>query len=162
MVVSVPFFAMPRALHPQIDFAIMGHPSGKGSVHIMKRVIIGVLLALAMAAGCAAAGADGIQACHRVTNTSSLTTQANKSQIELWHAETALPEVTDEINGLAEAWAEEIGPTLKSAGNNGKKNSRLDVEIRYSRTGLSWMSFMVQARTLYHQKLTDQRFTTRT
>ncbi len=129
----------------------------------MRRTIRAVLGALLSACLCfGAADAEGLQACHRVTNTSRTTTQENKSQIELWHAETALPEVTEEINGLAEAWAEEIGPTLKSAANNGKKNSKLDVGIRYSRTGLSWMSFMVQARITYHQTLTDQRFTTRT
>ena len=70
--------------------------------------------------------------------------------------------MTEEINGIAEAWAEELGPELPKAGNNGKKNSRLDVEIRYSRTGLHWMSFLVQARTTYHQKLQAQKFTTRT
>ena len=129
----------------------------------MKKTIrlAGMLLALVLLIGSYAA-ADGIQECHRVTNSSETTTQANKSQIVLWHAETALPEVTEEINGIAEGWAEEIGPELKKAGNNGKKNSRLDVEIRYSRTGLSWLSFLVQARTTYHQKLEAQRFTTRT
>ncbi len=124
------------------------------------RAVLGTLLACCLLGS--AACAEGIQACHRVENTSTTTTQSNKSQIELWHVETALPEVTDEINGLAEAWAQEIGPTLEKAGNNGKKNSKLDVDIRYSRTGLSWLSFMVQARTVYHQKLTGQRFTTRT
>ena len=124
------------------------------------RALLGAVLAACLLGS--AAGAEGIQACHRVENTSATTTQDNKSQIELWHVETALPEVTEEINGLAEAWAEEIGPTLEKAGNNGKKNSKLDVDIRYSRTGLSWLSFMVQARTVYHQKLTAQRFTTRT
>ena len=124
------------------------------------RAVLAAVLAACMIGG--AAGAEGIQACHRVENTCTTTTQENKSQIELWHVETALPEVTEEINGLAEAWAEEIGPTLGKAGNNGKKNSKLDVDIRYSRTGLSWLSFMVQARTVYHQKLTAQRFTTRT
>ena len=124
------------------------------------RAVLGAVLAACLLGS--AAGAEGIQACHRVENTSRTTTQSNKSQIELWHVETALPEVTEEINGLAEAWAEEIGPTLEKAGNNGKKNSKLDVDIRYSRTGLSWLSFMVQARTVYHQQLTAQRFTTRT
>ena len=129
----------------------------------MRKTIRTVLVTLLAACLCfSGGGAEGMQACHRVNNTFKTTTQENKSQIELWHTETALPEVTDEINGLAEAWAAEIGPTLKKAGNNGKKNSKLDVEIRYSRTGLSWMSFMVQARTTYHQALTDQRFTTRT
>ena len=136
----------------------------KGAAERMKLkkagVIPGILLALALLVS--AALAEGIRDCHRVTNTSNTTTQKNKSQIELWHAETALPEVTAEINGIAEGWAEELGPALKAAGNNGKKNSKLDVVIRYSRTGLRWMSFMVQARTVYHQKLTAQQFTTRT
>ena len=70
--------------------------------------------------------------------------------------------MSDELNALAEGWAEEYAPTLKPAGNNGKRNSRLDAEIRYSRTGLHWMSFVVQARITYHQQLTMQRFTTRT
>ena len=108
------------------------------------------------------AGAETLQACHRVTNTAKTSTQGNKSQVRLWHAETAHPAVTEEINGIAEAWAEEMGPSLPKAVNNGKKNSRLDVEIRYSRTGLHWMSFLVQARTTFHQKVTGQRFTTRT
>ena len=109
-----------------------------------------------------AADAETIRDCHRVTSSAETTLQQNKSQVRLWHAETAQESVTAEINGLAEAWAEELSPDLPAAGNNGKKNSRLDVEIRYSRTGLSWMSFLVQARTTYHQKLTGQRFTTRT
>ena len=57
----------------------------------------------------AVSGAETLQDCHRVTNTAQTTTQSNKSQVRLWHAETALPEVTDEINGLAEAWAREKG-----------------------------------------------------
>ena len=124
----------------------------------------GILLAavLAVLFAVPASRAETLQDCHRVTNTAQTTTQSNKSQVRLWHIETALPGVTDDINGLAEAWAEELGPELPAAGNSGKKNSQLDVEIRYSRTGLHWMSFLVQARTVYHQQLTAQRFETRT
>ena len=106
--------------------------------------------------------AETLQDCHRVTNKAQTTTQKNKSQVRLWQIETVQPGVTEELNGLAKDWAEELSPGLKPAGNNGKRNSRLDVEIRYSRTGLHWMSFLVQARTTYHQTLTSQRFTTRT
>ena len=126
------------------------------------RAVLGLLAAACLLCSAAAAGAEPLQDCHRVTNTAKTTTQSNKSQIRLWHAETAHPAVTEEINGLAEAWAQELSPELPKAANSGKKNSRLDVEIRYSRTGLHWMSFLVQARTTYHQKLTGQRFTTRT
>ena len=120
-------------------------------------VLAAVLLAL-----CAQAGAETMQECHRVTNRGTETKQANKSRVKLWQVETALPAVTEEINGLAQAWADELGPDLPAAVNNGKKNSRLDVEIRYSRTGLHWLSFLVQARTTFHQTLTGQRVTTRT
>ena len=85
------------------------------------RAAAALLLAACLCLG--TAGAEGLQACHRVTNTFTTTTQKNKSEIKLWHAETALPEVTDEINALAEAWAEELGPELKSAGNSGKKTA---------------------------------------
>ena len=130
----------------------------------MKRKLTGFLLAILLAVTfiVPASLAEPLQDCHKVTNSATITTQSNKSQVKLWHAETVNPDVTREINSLAEAWAEELSPTLKPAGNTGKKNSRLDVQIRYSRTGLHWMSFMVQARTTYHRKLTGQRFTTRT
>ena len=106
--------------------------------------------------------AEPLQECHRVTSAYTDTKQANASVIRLWQVETALPAVSQEINGLASAWAQELGPALPKAVNSGKKNSRLDVEIRYSRTGLHWMSFLVQARTTYHRKLTDQRIVSRT
>ena len=131
---------------------------------MMRLIRTGILLAvlLAVVLVTPVSQAEPLQECHKVTNTANITTQSNKSQVKVWHVETANDAVTEEINGLADAWAEEIGPELKAAGNSGKKNSRLDVEIRYSRTGLHWMSFMVQARTTYHRKLTGQRFTTRT
>ena len=125
-----------------------------------------VILCLAALAVCCAlfsgAGAETLQECHKVTNTATEKKQENLSRVKLWHVETALPAVSEEINGVAKAWAEELGPGLPKAVNNGKKNSRLDVEIRYSRTGLHWLSFLVQARTTFHQELTAQRFTTRT
>lgn len=136
--------------------------AGREKMRKTIRTVLVLLTAVCLLAGTGSAYAETLQECHKVTNTATLSTQKNKSQIKLWHAETAHPAVTEEINGIAEAWAEELGPDLPKAGNNGKKNSRLDVEIRYSRTGLHWMSFLVQARTTYHQKLTAQKFTTRT
>ena len=128
----------------------------------LKRAGILLLVLLVCFMNIPVSGAESLRDCHRVTNKASVTTQKNKSQVKLWHVETAHPVVTEEINGIAQAWADELSPDLPKAGNNGKKNSRLDVEIRYSRTGLTWLSFLVQARTTYHQKLTAQQFTTRT
>ena len=135
--------------------------SGRRKERGRRCAFFGILLALFLLPVFPAL-AEAIQDCHRVTNTYTDTKQSNKSVIRLWQVETALPAVTEEINGLARAWAEELGPSLPAAKNTGKKNSQLDVEIRYSRTGKTWLSFMVQARTAYHQKLTAQRFTTRT
>lgn len=128
----------------------------------LKRAGILLLVLMICFMNMPVSGAESLRDCHRVTNKATVTTQKNKSQVKLWHVETAHPAVTEEINGIAQAWADELSPDLPKAGNNGKKNSRLDVEIRYSRTGLSWLSFLVQARTTYHQKLTAQQFTTRT
>ena len=131
----------------------------------LLRRTAGLCLALAMILALLpvpAAGAETLQECHKVTNTYTDTKASNKSVVRLWHVETANEDVTREINGIAEKWAEELGSDLPAAKNTGDGNSRLDVEIRYSRTGLTWMSFMVQARTIYHRELTDQQFTTRT
>ena len=128
----------------------------------LKKAGILLLILLICFMNMPVSGAESLRDCHRVTNKASVTTQKNKSQVKLWHVETAHPAVTEEINGIAQAWADELSPDLPKAGNNGKKNSRLDVEIRYSRTGLTWLSFLVQARTTYHQKLIAQQFTTRT
>ena len=128
----------------------------------MKRRLTAFILMVFLLAGLLPASAEPLQDCHKVKNTYKDTKNANKSVVRLWHAETALPSVTEEINALAGAWADELGSDLPSAGNNTSKNSRLDVEIRYSRTGLHWLSFLIQARTVYHRELKDQRIATRT
>ena len=119
-------------------------------------LVLGLLLL------CAAAGAESISPFHQVTNTRSETKNENGSVVRLWHVETAAASVSDEVNGLAEAWAAELGPDLPAQKNGTTKNSRLDVEIRYSRTGHTWLSFLVQARTQYHQQLTGQVIASRT
>ena len=120
----------------------------------------GLLLCLLLAA--AGGLGEGISELHQVTNTYTDTKNDNKSVVRLWQVETVVDAVTEEVNGIARAWAEEKGPELPKAINNTKSNSRLDAEIRYSRTGHSWLSFLIQSRTVYHRKLTEQVFTTRT
>ena len=124
----------------------------------------GLILLLCAGAANAASLQAGqpLQECHRVENSYKDTKNDNKSVVRLWQVETAHPSVTEEVNGIARAWAEELGPDLPQAVNTGKKNSRLDVEIRFSRTGMNWMSFLVQARTTFHQDLTAQRVEART
>ena len=129
------------------------------------RRFAGLMTALAIALTAllfAPAGAETLQECHRVTNSYKDQKGKNKTVVRLWHAETANEAVTQEINGIAETFAEELGSDLPAAKNTGDGNSRLDVEIRYSRTGLTWMSFLIQARTIFHRELTDQRIASRT
>ncbi|MBQ9252970.1 MAG: polysaccharide deacetylase family protein [Clostridia bacterium] len=123
---------------------------------------LGIILFLACLCALSLAAAESISPLHQVQNGYQDTVNSNKSVVRLWQVETAADSVTEEVNGIAQAWAEELGADLPAQKNAGKSNSRLDVEIRYSRTGHRWLSFLIQARTQYHQALTDQRMTTRT
>lgn len=128
----------------------------------MKRVLV-LLLSLLLAWSAApAAMAEGMQDCHRVILTKTDTKQENKSVVRVWTADTALDSVDQELADIEQRYVDRIAPELPKAANTTNKNSRLDVEVRYSRTGLHWMSFVIQARTTYHRGLTGQEFTTRT
>lgn len=103
-----------------------------------------------------------LQICHQVSVTREDTTQKNKSVIRLWTLDTYDNGVDAELAALTQEYVDRLGPTLQKAGNATSKNSRLEVEVRYSRTGLTWMSFLVQARTTYHRELIGQEMTSRT
>ena len=124
------------------------------------RRIIALLMCLFMLPAFAQAEAGlPLQDAHRVTLTQTETKQKNGSSVYLWQIVTAQEAVSAELNQLAAAYAQELGPTLKAPGSS---NSRLNVSIRHSRTGLTWLSFMVQARTIYHEQTAGVTFTTRT
>lgn len=123
-----------------------------------------VMLLLALGSACAEKLEPGLplQICHEVAVTREDTTQKNKSVIRLWTLDTYDDQVDAELAALTQEYVDRLGPTLQKAGNTTTKNSRLEVEVRYSRTGLSWMSFLVQARTTYHRELIGQEITSRT
>lgn len=102
------------------------------------------------------AAAQGMQDCHRVVLTKQDVVQENGSVIRCWSAATALAAVDNELNALTYGYVDQLGSTLQTAGNKTTKNSRMDVVIRYSRTGMSWLSFLVQARVTYHRSLIHQ------
>ena len=103
-----------------------------------------------------------LQPCHEVVATKADTTQKNQSVIRLWTLDTYDDNVDAELAALTDEYVQRLGPTLQKAGNKTTKNSRLEVEVRYSRTGMTWMSFLVQARTTYHRELIGQEITSRT
>ena len=133
----------------------------------MKKLIALLLALTLLTALCPAALAKDdaglpLQDCHRVTSTKKDTKQKNASVIRLWTLDTCLDEVDAELAAITSEYVERLGPGLPKAGNATSKNSRLEVEVRYSRTGLSWMSFLAQARTTYHRQLVGQEITSRT
>ena len=134
----------------------------RGMKRVLVRKVLGATVLLALLLVLRVSCAESISPMHQVKNTCSDTKNDNKSVVRLWQVETAVDSVSEEINAIASAWAAEKGPDLPAAGNATTRSSRLDVEIRYSRTGHSWLSFLIQARTQYHQELQDQVFTTRT
>ena len=131
-------------------------------VKAMKRVFAMLLSLMLLIPPAMAAGdqpAYGLQDCHRQTMKETQTKQRNGSVVYLWQIDTVLDDVDAELNALVRAWAEEIGPTLPAPGSS---NSRVNCIIKPSRTGLSWMSFMLQARTIVNVQTQQVRFSTRT
>lgn len=103
-----------------------------------------------------------LQPCHEVSVSRTDTTQKNKSVIRLWTLDTYDDTVDAELAAITQEYVDRLAPTLQAAANTTSKNSRLEVEVRYSRTGLTWMSFLAQARITYHRQLIGQEITSRT
>ncbi len=117
------------------------------------------LILLLPAAVQADGGYRGYQSAHRFTLTASEIKRPNDAAVRTWTIKTANQDVTKELNSLVKGYADALQGSLKAPGTS---NSRLTVAIRPSRTGLTWMSFMVQARTVYQEKNIGLDFTTRT
>lgn len=101
-----------------------------------------------------------LQDAHKATykkNSERLKTGVN---LTCWEITTAHADVTRELNALARGYVDEMIPGVEKLGY--KDSARLDVYILHSRTGLSWMSFMVQSRYVRNDTTRDVRFTTRT
>ncbi len=131
----------------------------------MLKRLTALLCCLALLLPVAASAEDSwplsIRPCHQVKLNKLEITQDNQSVVAQWTVKTAQPEVDREINGLVRAYADELRGRLKQGGQN-NENSRLNVSVRYSRTGLTWMSFLVQARTIYHLQTEAVSSVTRT
>lgn len=128
----------------------------------MKRIFVMLLCLMLLIPPAVAAGdqsAYGMQDCHRQTMKEMQIKQRNGSIAYLWQIDTVQDDVDAELNNMTKTWAEEIGPQLPAPGSS---NSRVNCIIKPSRTGLTWMSFMLQARTIVSEKTREVCFTTRT
>ena len=74
----------------------------------------------------------------------------------------ALPQVSDEINALANAFDEQLSPGMTpDPGKNPRRNSRLDIHIVHTVSGESCVSFLVLARESYQRKQKQSPFAAR-
>ena len=101
-----------------------------------------------------------VQPAHQVTLTQLGSRQPNGSDIYWWNIQTAQPAVSEELNAIAQTYLDAVSPMVKKPAKD--EISRLDVAIRHSRTGINWLSFMVQSRYVKGSNTLDVRFTTRT
>ena len=100
-----------------------------------------------------------LQEAHQVSYAMHSREQA-RTTVYWWQVQTAQDSVSRELNDLAAGYAEDVLAGLETP--KYKDESRLDVNILHSRTGLTWMSFMVQSRYVHNKVTEDVRFTTRT
>ncbi len=128
----------------------------KKLIHILILMILCALLPLHFAM------AQGVPDILRVTMDNKDTTQENQSVVRQWTVKTANQAVTDEMNGYLDTYRQQYAHTLEKAGNKTTKSSRLDLDIRYSYTGDSWLSFLASARITYHREIKLTQFTTKT
>ena len=105
---------------------------------------------------------SGIPAIQRVTLQKWETTQANKSVVRMWYPKTANPEIDEELRVLMDSYKDQLAGTLPKAYNTTSRNSRLDVDCRYSRTGTQWVSFLVTARVTVARKFQSTQLVSRT
>lgn len=73
---------------------------------------------------------------------------------------TSLPQVDEMVNALADQYETDLAGNLQ-ASKNPKRNSRLDIHIVHSKSGLKALSFLVLARTSFNRKQLSSPFETR-
>ena len=127
--------------------------------HIRRMIALLMCLLLMPVMAVAESQKLPLQAAHRVTYAMYSREQA-RTTAYWWQVKTAQDSVSRELNDLASGYVEEILASIEMP--KYKDESRLDVNILNSRTGLTWMSFMVQARYVHNKVNKDVRFTTRT
>lgn len=105
---------------------------------------------------------SGTPICQQVTLEKWETTQDNKSVVRMWYPHTQRAEINDELSDIMNEYRDALSGTLPKAGNATTKNSRLDVDCRYSRTGTSWLSFLITARVTVKRQFESTDLVSRT
>ena len=103
----------------------------------------------------------GISDYHRVKATHTDIVCDGFSSVRFWHIETVSSAVSKEINFLVNDYVERFTKNEPEKTTMSDDPRTLSVSVRYSRTGIKWMSFMVQARLESNAVLIAQDFSTR-
>ena len=89
------------------------------------------------------------------------TRQPNGSTIRAFYPTTVNQQVNKELKEIIGGFIGKTAPGLPP-GKETPKDSRLEVRCIYSPTGVSWLSFLVLSRTIYHRQNLKTELTSRT
>ena len=98
----------------------------------------------------------------RTVNVKEKTTkQENGSTVRAFYPTTVNRQANEELAGIINSFIDRTAPGLPP-GKKTPEDSRLEVRCIYSPTGVSWLSFLILSRTVYHRQHTNTELTTRT
>ncbi len=87
--------------------------------------------------------------------------QKNGSTVRAFYPTTANLKVNEELANIIDSFIEKTAPGLPE-GKKTPKDSRLEVRPIYSPTGVSWLSFLILSRTVYHRQNVNSEIVSRT
>ncbi len=89
------------------------------------------------------------------------TKQKNGSTIRAFYPTTANQQVNEYLTNIINSFIEKTAPGLPK-GMKTPEDSRLEVRPIYSPTGVSWLSFLILSRTVYHRQNVSSEIVCRT
>lgn len=90
-----------------------------------------------------------------------VTRQKNGSTVRAFYPTTANEQVNEDLAGIINSFIGKSAPGLPE-GKKTPKDSRLEVRPIYSPTGVSWLSFLILSRTVYHRQNVSSEIASRT
>jgi peptidoglycan-N-acetylglucosamine deacetylase len=90
-----------------------------------------------------------------------ITKQKNGSTVRAFYPATVNSQVNEELAGIIDGFIEETASDLPE-GKKAPEDSRLEVRPIYSPTGVSWLSFLILSRTVYHRQNINSELVSRT
>ncbi len=133
----------------------------------MRRFMAAVMAALICFSLSIAAAEEKYKAMPKIFSVTVESTERkiddNRSFVYKEYLKTTNKDVNDDIKTIVDGFDGQLSPTLQSdAKKRGNRNSRVDVNVIYYRTGLRFISTMIQARNVYYREQLSILMTTRT